>query len=161
MREERDSRYQHLAVHMSSKIGHFSLSSIRDSRRVVLRACGRLVLGHGAQEPVWSSHLDVEVGTRVALDLSCVNDVDARGLGVLADLTRRSLQRGVTMSVIAASGVVQRMAEMTRLNRALPGTWNERKAALGCVGAHQTPNANRLVAANPSCSAGNHRSAAA
>ena len=88
---------------------------------MVVRASGRLILGHGAHEPLWLSHLDQATSTDVALDLSCVNDIDARGLGVLAALTRRARQRGTTLSVIAASGIVQRLGEMTRLDRALPG----------------------------------------
>jgi anti-anti-sigma regulatory factor len=160
MREEHDTRHEHLPVILTSRSGQFSVSSIREARRVVVRACGRLVLGHGAHRPTWTSHLDVDAGTSVALDLSCVNDVDARGVGVLADLVRRSLQQGVTMSVIAASGVVQRVAELTRLNRALPGTWSQQRGALSCVDARRNPIRTHLAAPHPICRAGDHRSVA-
>jgi anti-anti-sigma factor len=109
--------------------------SIREAQRTVVRACGRLVLGHGANEPLWASQLDQAPTTEVALDLSCVNDVDARGLGVIAELARRARRRGTTVSVIAASRVVQRLGELTHLDRALPGAWNERMGAMSCRGA--------------------------
>ena len=130
MRDE--SRHQQMARRGVSKAGQFSLVSLREAQRMLVRACGRLVLGHGAQEAVWAPYLDQVRPTDVALDLSCVHDVDARGLGVLADLARRARQRGTTVSVIAASSVVQRLVKMTRLDRALPGAWNERGAALSC-----------------------------
>ena len=74
--------------------------------------------------------MDQATVTEVALDLSCVNDVDAREHGVLAALARRFGLRGTIVSVVAASRVVQRLAEMTRLDRALPGAWNERVGIL-------------------------------
>jgi len=106
--------------------------SIREAQRIVVRACGRLVLGHGAHESLWASQLDQSAATDVALDLSCVSDLDARGLGVLATLVRRARERGTTVSVIAASLVVQRLGEMTGLDRALHGAWNERTGLFGC-----------------------------
>jgi anti-anti-sigma factor len=113
-------------------VRQFSLTSFREAQRVVVRACGRLILGHGAHEPLWARHMEQAMATNVALDLSCVNDVDARGLGLLAGLVRRARQRGAIVSVIAASRVLQRLAEMTRLDRALPGAWHERIGVLSC-----------------------------
>jgi ABC-type transporter Mla MlaB component len=49
--------------------------------------------------------MDADTSKNVALDLSCVNDVDARGLGLLAGLVDRARGRGTTVSVIAASRV--------------------------------------------------------
>jgi anti-anti-sigma factor len=110
----------------------FSLMCIRDTQRIVVRACGRLILGHGADERLWASQLDQSATTDVALDLSCVSDLDARGLGVLATLVRRVRQRGATVSLIAASRVVQRLGETAGLNRALHGGWNERTSVFEC-----------------------------
>ena len=50
-------------------IREFSLTSFRETQRVVIRACGRLILGHGADEPLWARHLDQATATNVALDL--------------------------------------------------------------------------------------------
>lgn len=107
-----------------SRLRQFSLTSFRETGRVVVQACGRLILGHGADEPLWAWHLKQAAGTDVALDLSCVNDVDARGLGLLAGLARRARHRGSSVSVVGASRVVQRLAQMTGLDRVLPGAGN-------------------------------------
>jgi anti-anti-sigma factor len=110
-------------------VRQFSLTSFREAQRVIVRACGRLILGQGADQGLWAAHVD-EKATSVALDLSCVDDVDARGLGVLAGLVRQSRERGTTLSVIAASRVVRRLAEMTHLDQVLPGT--SRTGVFGC-----------------------------
>ena len=127
------------SIHLKTQDRQFSLMSMREAQRIFVRACGRLVLGHGADEPVWASHLDQSAVTEVALDISCVNDLDARGLGVLASLVRHAQGRGTTMSVIGASRVVQRLGKMTGLDRALPGAWNERTGVFGC-GARARPD---------------------
>ena len=139
MRDVPESRHRQTAKSGLSEGRQFSLTSIREAQRIVVRACGRLVLGHGAHEPLWASQLDQSAVTDVALDLSCVSDLDARGLGVLATLVRRARQRGTTVSVIAASRVVQRLGEMTGLDRALHGGWSERTGVFGC-GARARPS---------------------
>ena len=116
----------------SSRVRQFSLTSFREAQRVVVRACGRLIVGHGADQHLWARHMDAATATTVALDLSCVDDVDARGLGVLAGLVHRARRRGTMVSVMAASRVVQRLGNMTRLDRALPGAWHERTGVVGC-----------------------------
>jgi anti-anti-sigma regulatory factor len=103
----------------------FSLAAFREATRLVIRACGRLTLGHGAEETLWAPQLVAAGESEVALDLSCLTDVDARGLGVLADLGRRALQRGIKLSVLSASGVTRRLARLTRLDRAIPGNWRD------------------------------------
>ena len=115
-----------------SRVRQFSLTSFREGPRVVVRACGRLILGEGADHDLWAAHVGDATATNVALDLSCVNDVDARGLGLLAGLVDRARQRGTTLSVIAASRVVQRLGKMARLDRALPGAWHDRSELRGC-----------------------------
>ena len=135
MRDVRESRHPQ-SSRRSSEVGQFSLTSFREAQRVVVQACGRLILGHGADQLLWDAHVQpaipTAIPTNVALDLSCVNDIDAQGLGLLAGLVRRARQRGTIVSLIAASRVVQRLGQMTRLDRALPGTWNERSRVFGC-----------------------------
>jgi ABC-type transporter Mla MlaB component len=116
----------------SSKVRQFSLTSFREAQRMVVRACGRLIVGQGADQDLWAAHVDEATATNVALDLSCVNDVDARGLGLLTGLVNRARGRGTIVSVMAASRVVQRLGKMTRLDRALPGAWHERSGILKC-----------------------------
>jgi anti-anti-sigma factor len=110
----------------------FSLSAVRDATRVVLRACGRLTLGHGAEDALWTSQLDAAGGPEMALDLSCVTHVDARGLGVLADLAGRAIQQGIGLSVVGASRVTQRLARLTRLEDAIPGKWEDLSDTFEC-----------------------------
>jgi anti-anti-sigma factor len=133
-------------------IHQFSLTSFREARRIVVRACGRLILGQGADQDLWAAHVDEAAATNVALDLSCVNDVDARGLGLLASLVNRARGRGTIVSVMAASRVVQRLAEMTRLDRALPGAWHERMGVLGCRTAGRAGQRARAAAKIVQCS---------
>jgi anti-anti-sigma factor len=111
------------ATNCASGTRQFSLTSFREAQRVVVRACGRLILGQGADQDLWAAHVDGTGAANVALDLSCVNDVDARGLGVLASVVRQARARGTSVSVAAASRVVRRLGAMTRLDRVLPGTW--------------------------------------
>ena len=132
MRDLPESTHRQTATNGLSEGSQFSLTSIREAQRIVVRACGRLVVGHGAHEPLWASQLDQSAPTDVALDLSCVSDLDARGLGVLATLVRRARRRGTTVSVIAASRVVHRIGEMTGMDRAIPGAWSERTGASSC-----------------------------
>jgi ABC-type transporter Mla MlaB component len=52
-----------------------------------------------------------------------VNDVDARGLGLIAGLVNRARGRGTIVSVMAASRVVQRLAEMTMIRASCGQAW--------------------------------------
>ena len=130
----------------SSRVRQFSLTSFRQAQRVIIRACGRLILGQGADQDLWARHVDEATAAEVGLDLSCVNDVDARGLGLLAGLVNRARGRGTIVSVVAASRVVQRLAEMTRLDVVLPGAWHEQMKVLGCRAAGLAGHRTRAVA---------------
>jgi ABC-type transporter Mla MlaB component len=127
-------------------IRKFSLTSFREAQRTVVRACGRLIVGQGADQDLWAAHVDEATAAKVALDLSCVNDIDARGLGLLAGLVDRARARGTIVSVMAASRVVQRLAELTRLDLAVPGAWHERMGVLGCRTAGLAGQRTRAVA---------------
>ncbi len=160
MRDERETSQRETERDGMSNASQFSLMSFREAQHMVVRACGRLVLGHGAHERLWALHLEQTAATDVALDLSCVNDVDARGIGVLATLARRARQRGTTVSVIAASSVVQRLVEVTRLDRAIPGAWNKRIGLLSCGAARRALARVHSVARDSSYRVGDKRSAA-
>jgi anti-anti-sigma regulatory factor len=102
----------------------FQLTSATGPHGLMVRARGRLTLGHGATERLWEPH--VTGGGRVSLDLTGVTEVDARGLGVLASLARRARQNGITLSVAGASAVVSSLAVAVRLDRVLGGAWGNR-----------------------------------
>ena len=93
---------------------------------LVIQACGSLTLHPlGGESP-----LDVVPRvSRVAWDFSLVSDLDAAGLGALADAVRRAQERGVAVSVRAASSIVHRLATLARLDTLVPGAWDARVAA--------------------------------
>ena len=58
MRELSGSLDQQPRNRGSFKKSRFALTSFRQAQRMVVRACGRLVMGDGAQDSLWTSHLD-------------------------------------------------------------------------------------------------------
>jgi anti-anti-sigma factor len=111
----------------------FSLTEIHAATRVVLRACGRLTFGDGADDPLWAAHLERAHTADVELDLSCVQQVDARGLGVLATLAQRTVEHGRRVSIVAASRVVQRLGRLAGLDRVMAGNWDTPATAPDCL----------------------------
>lgn len=89
----------------------------------LLQACGALVVNSDFS----ASALEPAVGSRrIAWDLSLVSDIDARGLGALADAARRARDRGLRVSVRAASAVVHRLAALAKLDTVIAGDWHAR-----------------------------------
>lgn len=89
----------------------------------VIQACGALVLNND----VGAFPLAPAVGPRgIVWDLSLVSDIDARGLGTLADAARRARDLGIRVSVRAASAVVHRLAAVAKLDTVIPGDWHAR-----------------------------------
>jgi ABC-type transporter Mla MlaB component len=97
-----------------------------ESRRqgeLVVKTCGFLSLNaSGSESPL---HV-VPAGLRVAWDLSLVTDVDAAGLGAVADVARRATEGGGSIYVPAASRVAHRLAALARLDTVVPGAWGRR-----------------------------------
>jgi anti-anti-sigma factor len=94
-----------------------------DGEEAVVRACGPLVLNGDRV----SQAFEPAVGSRqIAWDLSRVTEIDAHGLGVLADAARKARERGVRVSVRAASAFVHRLASVARLDTVIPGDWHAR-----------------------------------
>ena len=104
----------------------FQLISTAGPNGLVVRACGRLSLGHGALDGLWEPH--IRRGCRVSLDLTEVTEVDACGLGVLAALAQRAQQDGIALSVAAASPAVSSLAAVVHLDQILAGNWGGRLA---------------------------------
>jgi anti-anti-sigma factor len=93
---------------------------------LVVQACGSMAL-HASER---GSPLDAVPGvSRVAWDFSLVTDLDAAGLGAIADAARRATERGGSVYVHAASPVVHRLAALAGLDRIVPGAWATRVAA--------------------------------
>lgn len=75
---------------------------------------GRLELPTAARRLIW--------------DLSRVERIDAFGLGQLAEVARQARDRGVALSVRAASAIVHRLAALVKLDAVIPGAWHERRS---------------------------------
>lgn len=113
---------------------------------VVVQTCGSLALATGV-----GALLALPAGfRRVAWDLSRVSDIDARGVGALADAARRAGIRGIDVSVRAASAVVHRLASLAGLDSVISGDWHERAGEAACrrptppVGRHRSRGIRRL-----------------
>jgi anti-anti-sigma regulatory factor len=104
----------------------FQLISTAGPNGLLVRACGRLSLGHGALDCLWEPH--IRRGCRVSLDLTEVTEVDACGLGVLAALAQRARQDGIAISVAGASPAVRSLATVVHLDQILGGDWGARVA---------------------------------
>ncbi len=100
----------------------FGLWSTSGPDGVVVRACGRLSLGHGAADDLWEPLVRDARG--VTLDLTGVTELDARGVGVLAALAARARQTGATLTIAGASRAASSVAQVVRLDQILPGAWN-------------------------------------
>jgi ABC-type transporter Mla MlaB component len=103
----------------------------RRGDEALVQACGSLALLGDVTPSLLSPPNGVR---RIEWDLSLVTDVDAHGLGVLADAARTGRDLGVPVSVRAASAVVHRLAALVRLDAAIPGTWQNRdRTATDCA----------------------------
>ena len=108
--------------------GHtqFQLISTPGPNGLLVRAFGRLSLGHGAFDGLWEPHF--RRGCRISLDLTEVTEMDARGLGVLVGLARRARQDGIAISVAGASPAVSSLAALVHLDQILGGDWGAGRA---------------------------------
>lgn len=99
--------------------------AVRDEE-AVLQACGALVMSSEFS----TSALETTAGSRgITWDLSRISDIDARGVGALADAARRARDRGARVSIGAASAVVHRLAALAKLDTVIPGDWHVRGSA--------------------------------
>jgi ABC-type transporter Mla MlaB component len=92
----------------------------------LVQPCGALVLTNDPSAVLAEPTVGLR---RIVWDLSLVSDIDARGLGALADAARRGHDRGVRVSVRAASAVVHRLAALAKLDKAITGDWHVRRSA--------------------------------
>ena len=93
----------------------FTANCVRTADQVVLRVAGRLVDAYEAQ-PTWRSCLPRLAAADVQIDLGGVTEIDARGLGMLAELTRETRAIGGRIAVVSASPRVRRLLRLTHLD---------------------------------------------
>ena len=95
----------------------FTTACVKTPDQVVVRVSGRLV---AADRPrTWAACLDRAPGSEVRIDLSSVTEMDASGLGLLADFAREARADGRRVAVVSASRRVQRLLKLTRLDALL------------------------------------------
>ena len=97
----------------------FTADCVRNANQVLVRVSGRLVNPRDVV-PTWPDCLQQEA-FEVRVDLGGVTEIDAGGLGLLAELTRRMHAVGGQVAVVAASPRVQRLLRLTRLDGLLEG----------------------------------------
>jgi anti-anti-sigma factor len=81
----------------------FALVATALPGHLIVKAHGRLVVGHGANAAQWRACLTPHEASDVLVDLAGVTALDAGGVGVLAGLVDRVTGRGGRVRVVAAS----------------------------------------------------------
>lgn len=92
----------------------FTTACVKTPGQVVVRVSGRLVAADGPRP--WTACLDRASGSEVQIDLSSVTEMDASGLGLLADFARVARADGRRVAVVSASRRVRRLLKLTRLD---------------------------------------------
>jgi len=106
----------------------FTADCSRQANQVSLRVSGRLVDAR-QKMPDWTACLERLAGADVRVDLGSVTEIDARGLGMLAELTRETRLNGGRIVVSQASPRVKRLLELTHLDGLLEECQDPRRAA--------------------------------
>jgi anti-anti-sigma factor len=96
----------------------FTADCSRNANELSLRVSGRLIEPR-QPSPDWSACLERLAGVAIRVDLGSVTEIDARGLGMLAELTRETRRRGGDVMVVKASPRVRRLLELTHLDTLL------------------------------------------
>lgn len=100
-----------------------------------LYAAGRLVVGIGANHPVWQAAREWRGASRVVVDLAGVTALDAGGLGALLRLRQSACRHGVPVVVRQAGPRVRRLLQLTRLDGVFGLTTDTDGTAAGRLGA--------------------------
>ena len=106
----------------------FTADCSRQANQVSLRVSGRLVDAR-QKTADWTSCLERLAGANVRVDLGSVTEIDARGLGMLAELARETRLSGGQLVVSNASPRVERLLRLTHLDGLLEGAKGPRRAA--------------------------------
>jgi anti-anti-sigma factor len=93
---------------------------IRISGVTVLRCHGRLVLGQESTQFRMAAERALAECDVVALDLAGVWQMDAHGIGVLAELYASARDTGRALILAGVNNRVQRLLRLTRLDKVIP-----------------------------------------
>ena len=106
----------------------FTADCVPGTGQVLLRLSGRLVDARRAT-PDWDECLQRLASEHVTVDLGGVTDIDARGLGMLAELARETKAVGGRLLVTSASPRIRRILTVTHLDALLDDGRNATRAA--------------------------------
>ncbi len=110
-----------MTPHGTTETTPFTAECTRQADQVMLRVSGRLVDSR-RDATSWSACLRQLAAADVRVDLGAVTEIDARGLGMLAELTRETRARGGRVAVVSASPRVRRLPTLTHLDSLIEGT---------------------------------------
>jgi len=99
----------------------FTIQIDQRGRCSVVRCSGRAVLNQGIDRLQDAVARQLEEHRSVVLDFSEVIEVDARAIGVLADLSRRALTSGRRLAIAGAEARVHQLLHLTGLDMILSG----------------------------------------
>jgi anti-anti-sigma factor len=98
---------------MAKQAFHLELIRSGCGDLLLLRCLGPLTAGHGAERQVWASLLESPDRADLVLDLSGVTDLDAAGIGMLAELRSAVHRRAGSLQLMEAGRRVKTMLRVT------------------------------------------------
>ena len=107
-----------MAIPTTSPERAFTTECVRADGQLLLKVSGRL-LDARHLSPGWQAHLPCLAADDVRVDLGDVTHLDARGLGMLAELARATHARGGRLTVLRASARIRRVLAITHLDSLL------------------------------------------
>jgi anti-anti-sigma factor len=98
----------------------FEVATVRSGSATILSCRGRLAAGHGAEALRCAARRELSAGRLLALDLALVTQLDARGVGVLAEASDVAHQRGARILLVGANARIRRLLRLTHLDTIIP-----------------------------------------
>ena len=98
----------------------FEVATVRSGSATIVSCRGRLVAGHGAAALRCAARHELSAGRLLALDLAFVTQLDARGVGVLAEASDVAHQRGARILLVGANARIRRLLRLTHLDTIIP-----------------------------------------
>jgi anti-anti-sigma factor len=95
----------------------FDIALVRSRDATILSCRGTLVMERGASALREAGERALSAGKSLALDLAFVTQMDARAIGVLAELYGAARNAGRRVVLVGASDRVTRLLRLTRLDR--------------------------------------------
>lgn len=99
----------------------FDIAIVRSRDATILSCRGNLVMERGTSVLREAAERELSAGKSLALDLAFVTQMDARGIGVLAEVYRAARNAGRRVVLVGASDRVTRLLRLTRLDKFIHG----------------------------------------